>query len=147
MTSNTQHNIRLAHSLNSLIEHCFFSTTLINPFSILQHLSICRTKDVPIPDLSQTNKNRHHPGPIEQELVLMATTLELGFEAMQSGQASIQGEPIYPSETTILIQATSLQLVALVLGETYTVTYRNILDHLLPQFVEGEVFVSEGSYE
>ena len=45
----------------------------------------------------------------------MATTLEQGIEAIQSGQAGIQGEPIDPSETTILIQPAQSQLAALAL--------------------------------
>ena len=63
------------------------------------------TEDVPIPDSPQDNENNNHPGPIEQDLVQMAKTLEQGIEAMQSGQASIQGGPIDPPGTIILIQA------------------------------------------
>ena len=63
------------------------------------------TEDFPLPELCQTDENNHHQCPIEQELVQMATTLEQRIEAMQSGQASIQGEPLDPSEITILIQA------------------------------------------
>ena len=37
------------------------------------------TEDVPIPDSLQTNKNSQNPGPIEQDLVQMATTLEQGI--------------------------------------------------------------------
>ena len=71
------------------------------------------TEDVPIPDSPQDNEKDNHPGPIEQHLDQMATSLEQGIEAMQSGQASIQGEPIHPSETMILIQAAQSQLAAL----------------------------------
>ena len=105
LTNNTRHNLPLAHTINPLIEQFFFSTTPLNPFSVPQHLSMWNTKDVPIPDSPQNNKNNNHRGPIEQELVQMATTLEQGIEAMQSGQASIQEEPIDSSKTTILIQA------------------------------------------
>ena len=71
------------------------------------------TEDVPVPDSPQDNKNNNHPGAIEQELIQMAVTLEQGIEAMQSGQAGMQEEPIDPSETTILIQVAQLQHVAL----------------------------------
>ena len=71
------------------------------------------TEDVPIPDSLQTGEASHQPSPTEQELVHVTTTLEQGSEAMQSGRASIQGEPIDPSETTILIQAAQSQLAAL----------------------------------
>ena len=71
------------------------------------------TEDVPLPDSDQTDENNHHAGLIEQELVQMATTLEQGIEAMQSGQASIQGEPIDPSKTTMLIPAAQSQLAPL----------------------------------
>ena len=113
MTSNTRHNLRLAHSINPLITQFFFSDTSLNPFSIPQHLSMWNTEDVPIPDSLQTNEDSHHPSPTEQELVQVATTLEQGIEAMQCGQASIQGEPIDPSQTTILIRAAQSQLAAL----------------------------------
>ena len=113
MTSNTRHSFRLAHTINPLITQSFFSDTPLNPFSIPQHFSMWNTEDVPIPDSLQTDENSHHPGPIEQELVQMATTLEQVIEAMQCGQASIQGEPIDPSETTILLQAAQSQLAAL----------------------------------
>ena len=76
MTSNTRHNLRLAHKINPLITQSFFPDTPLNPFSIPQHLSMCNTEDVPIPDSLQTDENNHHPGPIEQELVQMETTLE-----------------------------------------------------------------------
>ena len=72
------------------------------------------TEDVPISYLLQTGEDSHQPSPTEQELVQVATTLEQGIKAMQSGQASIQEEPIDPSETTILIQAAQSQLAALV---------------------------------
>ena len=81
---------------------------------VLQHVAMWNTKDVPIPDSPQDNQNDNHPGAIEQELGQKATTLEQRIEAMQSGQANIQGEPIDPSETTILIQAAKSQLAALV---------------------------------
>ena len=71
------------------------------------------TEDVPIPDSPQHNENNNHPSPVEQESVQLAATHEQGIEAMQSGQASIQEEPIHPSETTILIQAAQSQLAAL----------------------------------
>ena len=32
MTSNTRHNLRLAHTLNPLITQSFFSNTPLNPF-------------------------------------------------------------------------------------------------------------------
>ena len=89
MTSNTRHNLRLAHTINSLITQSFFSDTPLNPFSILQHLSMWDTEDVPIPDSLHTGEDSHHPSPTGQELVQVATTLEQGIEAMQSGQASI----------------------------------------------------------
>ena len=44
----------------------------------------------------------------------MATALEQGIEAMQSGQVSILGERIDPSETTIVIQVAQSQLATLV---------------------------------
>ena len=113
IASNTSHNIRLAHTINPLIRQSFFSDIALNPFSIPQHLSMCNTKEVPIPDSLQTNEYSHHPRSTEQELVQVATTLAQGIEAMQSGQASIQGEPIDPSETTILIQVAQSQLAAL----------------------------------
>ena len=113
MTSNTRHHLRLAHTINPLITQSFFTDTPLNPFSVPQHLSMWNTEDVSIPDSPQDNENDNHPGPIEQELVQMAPTLEPGIEAMQSGQANIQGEPIDPSETTILIQAAQSQLAAL----------------------------------
>ena len=113
MTSNTRHNLRLAHIINPLIKQSFFSDTPLNPFSVSQHLSMWNTEDVPIPDSLQTNEDSQHPSPTEQELVQVATTLEQGIEAMQSGQASMQGEPIDPSEITILIQAAQSQLAAL----------------------------------
>ena len=112
MASNTRHNIRLGHTINPLITQSFFSDTPLNPFSIPQCLSMWNTEDVPLPDPDQRDENNHHPGPIEQELVQMATTLEQGIEAMQSGQASIQGEPIDPSEIKILIQAAQSHLAA-----------------------------------
>ena len=115
MTSNTRHNLRLAHTINPLITQSFFSTTPLNPFSVPQHLSMWNTEDVPIADSPQDNENDNHPGPIEPELVQKKTTLEQGIEAMQSGQASIQGEPIDPSEATILVQAAQSQLAALAL--------------------------------
>ena len=89
MTNNTRHNLRLAYTINSLIEQTFFSTISLNPLSIPQHLSMWKTEDVPIPDSSQDNENNNHPGPIEQEKVQMAATLKQGIEAMQSGQASM----------------------------------------------------------
>ena len=89
MTSNTRHNLCLAHTINLLTEKSFFSTTPFTPFLVPQHLSMWNTKDVPIPDSPQDNENNNHPGPIEQELVQMAGTLEQGIKAMQSGQASI----------------------------------------------------------
>ena len=113
MTSNTRYNLRLAHSRNPLITQSFFSDTPLKPFAIPQHLSMWNTEDVPIPDSLQIGEDTHHPSPTEQELVQVATTLEQGIEAMQSCQASIQGEPIDPSETTILIQAAQSQLAAL----------------------------------
>ena len=85
MTSNTRYNLRLAHTINLLIPQSFFSDTPLNPFSIPQHLLMWNTEDVPIPDSLQTDKNSHHSGPIEQDLVLMTTTLEQGIEAIQSG--------------------------------------------------------------
>ena len=113
MTSNTRHNLRLAPSINALITQSFFSDTPLNPFSVPHHLSIWNTEDVPIPESPQDNKDSHHPSPTEQELVQVATTLEQGMEAMQSGQASIQGESLDPSKSTILIQAAQSQLAAL----------------------------------
>ena len=113
MTSNTRHNLYLAHTLHPVAEQSFFSTTPLKTFFVPQHLSIWNTEDVPIPDSPQDNENNNHPGPIAQELVQMAATLEQGIEAMQSGQASIQGEPIDPSEAMILIQAAQSQLAAL----------------------------------
>ena len=113
MTSNTRHNLRLAHTINPLNTRSFFSDTPLNPFSIPQHLSMWNSEDVPIPDPLQTGEDSHHPSPTEQELVQVATTLEQAIEAMQSGQASIQGEPIDPSETTIHIQAAQSQLADL----------------------------------
>ena len=103
MTSNTRHNLRLAHTINPFITQSFFSDTLLKPFSVPQHLSMWSTEEVPIPDSPQDNENNNHPGPVEQELVQMVPTLEQGIEAMQSGQANIQGELINPSETTIHI--------------------------------------------
>ena len=103
MSNNTRHNLRLAHTRNPLIEQSFFSTTPLNPFSVPQHLSMLNTEDVPIPDSPQDNEDDNHPGPIEQELVQMAATLEQRIEVMQCGQPSMQGEPVDPSQTTILI--------------------------------------------
>ena len=113
MTNHTRHNLHLVRTIDHVTEQSFFSTTPINAFAVPQHLLIWNTKDVPIPDLPQSNEYNNNPGAIEQELVQMVATLEQGIEAMQSGQASIQGEPIYPSETTILIQAPQSQLAAL----------------------------------
>ena len=113
MTSNTRHNLRLAHTINPVITQSFFTETPLNPFSIPQHLSMWNTEDVPITDSLQTSEDSHHPSPTGQELVQMATTLQQGIEAMQSGQASIQGEPIHLSEITILIQAAQSQHAAL----------------------------------
>ena len=113
MTSNTRHNLRLVDTINPLITQSFFSDTPLNPFSIPQHLSMWHTEDVPIPDSLQKGEDSHYPSPTEQELVQVATTLKQGIEAMQSGQASIQGEPIDPSETTILIQQLSHSLLLL----------------------------------
>ena len=112
MTSNTRRNLHLAHTINPLIIQFFFSETPLNPFSIPQHLSIWNTEDVTNPDSLLTDQDSHNPSPTEQVLVPVAATLEQGIEAIQSGQASIQGEPIDPSETTILIQAAQSQLVA-----------------------------------
>ena len=50
MTSNTRDNLRLAHTINPLSTQSLFSDTPLNPFSILQHLSIWDTEDVPLPD-------------------------------------------------------------------------------------------------
>ena len=113
MTSNTRHNLCLTNTINPLITQSFFSYTPLNPFSIPQHLSMWNTEDVPIPDSFQTDEDSYHPSPTEQELVHVATTLEQGFEAMESGQARIQGELIDPSQTTILIQAPQSHLAAL----------------------------------
>ena len=113
MTSNTRHNLRLAHSINPLITKSCFSDTPLKPFSVPQHLSMWNTEDVPIPDPPRDHENNNDGGPTEQELVQVATTLEQGIEATQSGQAGVQGEPIDPSETTILIQAALSQLAAL----------------------------------
>ena len=38
MTSNTRHNLYLAHTLDPVTEHSFVSTTSLNPFSVPQHL-------------------------------------------------------------------------------------------------------------
>ena len=111
--SNTRHNLRLVYTINPLITQSFVSDTPLNPFSIPKHLSMWNTEDVPIPDSLETNKDSHQPSPTKQELVQVATTLEQRIEAMQSGQASIQAEPIDPCETTILIQAAQSQLAAL----------------------------------
>ena len=113
MTRNTRHNLYLAHTHDPVAEQSFFSTTPLNPFPVPQHLSIWNTEDVPIPDSPQDNENDNHPGPVKQELVQMAATLEQEIKAMQSGQARIQRELIDPSETTILIQAAQSQLAAL----------------------------------
>ena len=113
MTNNTRDNLRLAHTVNPLIEQSFFSTTPLNHFSVPQHLSIWNTENVPIPNSPQDNEDYNHPGPIQQELVQMAATLEQGIKTMKSGLASIQGEPIDPSKTMILIQAAQSQLAAL----------------------------------
>ena len=40
MTNNSRHNLRLAHTINPLIEQVFLSTTPLNPFSVPQHLSM-----------------------------------------------------------------------------------------------------------
>ena len=45
MTSNTRHNLRLAHTINPLITQSFFSDTPLNPFTIPQHLSMWNTED------------------------------------------------------------------------------------------------------
>ena len=113
MTNNTRHNLGLAHRINPHIAQSFFSTTHLNPFSVPQYLSMWNTEDVTVSDSPQDNENNNRPGPIEQQLVQMATTLEQGIEAMQSGPASIQGEPIDRSETTILIQGAQSQLATL----------------------------------
>ena len=99
MTSNTRHNLYLAHTLDPVAEQFFFSTTSHNPFSVPQHLSMWNPEDVPIPDSLQDNENDNHPGPVEQELVQMAATLENNaIAAIQSGQASIQREPLTPAK-------------------------------------------------
>ena len=113
MTSSTRHNLHLAHTRNSLITQLLFSDTPLNPLSVPQHLSMWNTEDVSIPDSPQDNEKDNHPGPIEQELVKMAATRGQGIEAMQSGQASIQGKHIDLSEITTLIQAAQSQLAAL----------------------------------
>ena len=113
MTSNTRHNLRLAHTITPLITQSLFSDTPLNAFSIPQHRSMWNTEDVPIADALQTGEDSNHPSPTEQELVQVATTLEQGIEAIQSGQTSIQGEPINPSETTILVQVAQSQPAAL----------------------------------
>ena len=69
MTSNTRHNLHLAHTLDPVTEQSFFSTTPLNPFSVPQHLSMWNTEDVSIPDSPQGNENNNNPAPIEQELV------------------------------------------------------------------------------
>jgi len=116
MTSSVKHNLHLAHTLDPITEPSFFSPTPLDPFSILQHLSLWNVEDVPIPDLPKEKKNDHHPGPFEQELDKMATTLEEGIDAMQSNKASIQGQSHDPTETRILIQAAQKQLAALASG-------------------------------
>ena len=66
MTSNTKHNLHLAHTQDPASEPSFYSTTPFNPFSVPQHLSMWNTEDVPIPDSPTTTKeNDDHPGPIE----------------------------------------------------------------------------------
>ena len=112
MTSNTRHNLHLAHTQDPSSEPSFYSTTPLNPFSVPQYLSMW--KDVPIPDSpTTTQENDNHPGSIEQGLEQMAATLEEGIDAMQSNKASTQGEPHDPTDTTILIQAAQSQLAAL----------------------------------
>ena len=113
-TSNTKHNLHLAHTQDPTSEPSFYSITPLNPFSVPQHLSMWNTEDVPIPDSpTTTQENNNHPGPSEQGLEQMAATLEQGIDAMQSNKASTQGEPQDPTATTILIQATQSQLSAL----------------------------------
>ena len=106
MTSNTKHNLHLAHTQDPTSEPSFYSTTPLNPFSELQHLSMLNTEDVPFPDSPTTTQEKdNHSGSIEQGLEQMAATFEQGIDAMQSNKASTQGEPHDPTETTILIQA------------------------------------------
>jgi len=113
MTSSVKHNLHLTHTLDTIKEHPFFSPTPLDPFSIPQHLSIGNVKYFPMPDPPKEKENDHHPGPFEQGLHKMATTLEKRINTMQSNKASPQGQPHYSTETTILIQAAQTQLAPL----------------------------------
>jgi len=113
MTSSVKHNLHLAHTLDPVKEPSFFSPTPLDPFSILQQLSMWNVEDVPIPDSPKEKENDHHPGAFEQGLHKMVTTLKEGIDAMQSNKASTQRQPHHPTETTILIQAAQTQLAAL----------------------------------
>jgi len=113
MTRSVKHNLDLAHTLDPVNQSCFFSTTPLDPFSLPQHLSMWNIEHVPIPDSPKEKEKDHHPGPFEQGLHKMATTLEEAIDAMQSNKASTQGQPHDRYETTIFIQAAQTQLVAL----------------------------------
>ena len=54
MTSNTKHNLHLAHTQDPTSEPSFFSTTPLNPFSVPQYLSMWNNEDVTIPDSPTT---------------------------------------------------------------------------------------------
>ena len=113
MTSSVKHNLHLAHTLDPIKEPSFFSTRPLDPVSIPQHLSMWNVEDVPIADSPKEDENDHHPGPFEQGLYKIETTLEEGINVMQRNKASTHGEPHHPTKITILIEAAQTQLAPL----------------------------------
>jgi len=68
---------------------------------------------VSIPPSSTAKENIHHPGPFEQGLHQMTTTLEKGIDAVQSKKASSPGYPHDPTKTSIRIEAAQSRLTAI----------------------------------
>jgi len=113
LTSCVQHNLYLAHTLDSIKQPSFFSPPPCDSFSIPQQVFMWNIEDRPIPDSPEEKENDHHPSHFAPGLHKGETTLQEYIDTIQSNQASPQGQPKDPTETRILIQAAQTQRAAL----------------------------------
>jgi len=88
MASSVKHSFHLAHTLDPVKEPYFFSPTPLDPLSIPQYLSRWNVEDVSIPYSPKEKEYDHHPGPFEQGLQKMTTTLGECIDTQQSKKAS-----------------------------------------------------------
>jgi len=113
-TSTVKPSLHLAQTLDPVKEPWFFSPSPFDPSSIPYNISLNNVEAVPIPDSHEEKVKDHHPGPFEQGLSKMETTLEEGIDAMYNKKATTQRPTHDPTEITILIQAPKTQLAELV---------------------------------